>query len=101
MLDQVKDHLIPRIVDKKIAKDIYDTLETLYQSVNIYKKMPLRNTLTTTRMGQTYIVESYLMKIVKLRDQTITTGNTVKENEPVQISLNGFSPLWHNFFQVI
>jgi hypothetical protein len=30
LLDSMKDHLIPRIVGKKTAKEMYDAFETLY-----------------------------------------------------------------------
>jgi len=37
------------------------------------------------------------MKIAKLRDQIVAVGDTIEDNELVQISLNGFRPSWHNF----
>jgi len=37
--DLVKDHLIPCIIDKSTTKEIYDALGTLYQSVNVSRKM--------------------------------------------------------------
>jgi hypothetical protein len=97
----VKDHLIPHIVKKKTAKDMYDALGTLYQSVNVSRKMLLKNKLTSTCMSKTDTVASYLMKIAELRDQIAAVGDTVEDNELVWISLNGFSPPWHNFVQVI
>jgi hypothetical protein len=37
----VKDHLIPHISKKKMAKEMFDALVSLYQSGNINKKMIL------------------------------------------------------------
>jgi hypothetical protein len=68
--------------------------------VNVSRKMLLKNKLNTTRMSKTDTVTSYLMKIAELRDQIAAVGDTVEDNELVQISLNGFSPPWHNFVQV-
>ncbi|KAH9293142.1 hypothetical protein KI387_041649, partial [Taxus chinensis] len=98
-LDLVKDRLIPHIATKKTAKEMYDALGTLYQSVNVSRVMLLRNKLNTTHMSKTDTMASYLMKLAELRDQIGAVGDEVKDNELVQIALNGFSPLWHNFVQ--
>jgi hypothetical protein len=39
LLDYVKDHLIPRIFEKKTAKDMHDALVDLYQSGNTNQKL--------------------------------------------------------------
>ena len=41
------------------------------------------------------------MKLAELRDQITAIGDKIEDNELTQISPNGFSPLWHNFVQVI
>jgi hypothetical protein len=74
----VNDHPIPHITRKKTAKDMYDALGTLSQSVNILKKMLLKDKLNTTRMRKTYTLMSYHMKIEKLRDQIAVVGDIVK-----------------------
>jgi len=51
LLDSVKDHLILYIFGKKTAKDMYDALGTLYQTMNLSKKMFLKNKLNA-RTGQ-------------------------------------------------
>jgi hypothetical protein len=69
LLDSVKDYIIPHITKKKTAKEMYNALATLYQSVNVYMKVLLRNkltTLTTTCMSKTDIVATHLMKLTEL-----------------------------------
>ena len=56
--------LIPRIIGKKTTKDMYDALESLYQSVNVSRKMILRNNLTTTHLRKIDTIGIYLMKIL-------------------------------------
>jgi hypothetical protein len=63
--------------------------------------MLLKNKLSATHMSKTDTVTSYLMKIAELRDQIAAVGDTVEDDELVWISLNGFSPPWHNFVQII
>jgi hypothetical protein len=48
LLDSIKDYRIPHITIKSIAKEMSDSLGTLYQSVNVSRKLLLRNKLTTT-----------------------------------------------------
>ena len=45
ILDEVKDHVIPHIDEKKIAKEMWDTLTTLYQGTSVQRKMLLENQL--------------------------------------------------------
>jgi len=80
---------------------MYDALGTLYQSVNISKKMLWRNKLTMSSMCKTNIVASYLLMLAVLKDQLGVVGDEVKDNELVWIALDGFNSYWHNFFQVI
>jgi hypothetical protein len=87
LLNSMKDHLTPHIVGKKTAKEMYDALGTLYQSVNISTKIHLKNKLSATCMSKTNTMKSYFTKIAKLRGQIATIGNTVEENELIHISL--------------
>ena len=59
-------YLIPRSIGKKTSKDMYDALDSLYQSVNVSRNILLRNKLTTTHMRKIDTIGSYLMKIVEL-----------------------------------
>jgi hypothetical protein len=48
--DLVKDHLIPHIARKNTSTEMYDALGALYQSVNVFRKMFLKNMITSTCM---------------------------------------------------
>jgi hypothetical protein len=100
-LDSWKNHQIPHITGISTTKEMYDGSRTLYQSVNISTKIPLRNKLTTTYMGKTNTIASYPMKLAKLRYQLGAVGDDVKDYELVRIALNGSSSYWHNFVHVI
>jgi hypothetical protein len=45
ILDVVKDHLIPHLSEKKMTKEMFDALVSLFQSDNLNRKMILRNKL--------------------------------------------------------
>jgi hypothetical protein len=63
--------------------------------VNVSRKLLLRNKLTTTRICKTDTAASNPMKLEELRDQIGTIGEKVKDDELVQITLNGFSSSRH------
>ena len=41
ILDGVKDHVVPHIVEKETTKEMWDTLKTLYQHTSVQRKMLL------------------------------------------------------------
>ena len=90
LLYLVKDHLICHIAGKKTAKKMYDVI----QECEIIQE----DALQEHAHHYSHEKESYLMKKEDLRDQIVAVKDTIDENELVQISLNGFSTLWHNFF---
>jgi hypothetical protein len=91
LLDSMKCHLIPHIARKKTTKDMYDALGTLHKSVNVSKKMILKNKITSTHMRKIDTIASYLMKISKLRNEVATVGDTIEDIKLAQIFLNGFT----------
>ena len=60
ILDAVRDHIIPHLSGKKIAKEVWDALTKLYQSDKHNKKMVLRDKLRVTKMLKTDTIATYL-----------------------------------------
>lgn len=87
------DHLIPHIMDQKLAQEMCDALITLYRCVNISHKIMIKSKLTAD------IVTSYLVNIIKLWDQPATTEMTMENEEMVLVELNGFSSSREPFVQ--
>jgi hypothetical protein len=52
ILDGVKDHLIPHLVEKKTAKEMWDALKKLFEAKNENRKMALKAKLHDTKMGK-------------------------------------------------
>ena len=50
ILDGVKDHLIPHLAEKTIAKEMWDTLKGLYEPNNENQIMALEDKLHATKM---------------------------------------------------
>jgi hypothetical protein len=62
-LGQVKDHLIPHLVEKKIAKEMWDALKSLYEAKNKNRKMALQDKLHSARMAKGESVATYLTRL--------------------------------------
>ena len=50
ILDRVKDHVAPHIVEKKTSREMWETLTTLYQETSVQQKMLLENQQTQYQM---------------------------------------------------
>jgi hypothetical protein len=69
MIDSVRDHLIPHIVELKTAKEMYDALVGLFESKNTSRKLSLRNHLHCITMTTSDSVATYFMKVSQLKNQ--------------------------------
>jgi hypothetical protein len=101
ILDAVKDHLIPHISEKKLAREMFVALTNLFQSSNTNKKMLLREKLRDTKMIKSNTVTNYLTKITQVHDQLAVVGEVMSEEELVRMALNGFSKPWAPFIKGI
>jgi len=61
LIDLIKDHLIPHVVELKTTKELYDAFVGLYESNNTSKKLRLRHQLCSVIMTRSYFVVSYHM----------------------------------------
>jgi hypothetical protein len=50
LLESMKDHFIPHIVEKKYTKEMYDALVSLYQNKNKGRMLHLKHQLQIARM---------------------------------------------------
>jgi len=77
ILDAFKDHLIPHILGKKNAYEMWASLTKLYQSSNENQKMVLREKLRNVNMTKTKKVSSYITKITQVRDELGVIGELI------------------------
>lgn len=97
ILDVVRDHIIPYLSRKKIAREMWEALMKPYQSDNHNKKMALRDKLRATKMSRTDTVATYLTKITQVRDELATIGEIVDNQKLERTTLNGFTKPWEAF----
>jgi hypothetical protein len=101
IIEAIKDHLIPHVVEKTSSKDMFDALISLFQSGNTSQKMILKKKLKECRMTHFDDVTSYLMRITQIRDHLGSIGEAVLEVELVNVYLNGFTKSWEPFIMGI
>jgi hypothetical protein len=102
ILDGVKDHLIPHLAEKKIAKEMWDTLKNLFEAKNENRKMALKAKLHDTKMGkEEESVSSYLTRVAQVKDELAAVGEVILDSELVKIALKGFTKEWEVFVKCV
>ena len=91
ILDGVKDHLIPHLAEKKTAKDMWDTLNQLFEAKIENKKMALRDKLHNIKLTKDDNVTSYLTRVAQVKYELVELGEIILGSKLSQIELKGFS----------
>ena len=76
ILDGVKDHVVQHIAKKNTARDMWDTLTTLYQGTSLQIKMLLENQLSSYQMQKGEQIDLFLNRLQGIRDQLTSIGAT-------------------------
>ena len=63
ILDGVKDHVIPHIVEKNTTREMWQTLTTLYQGSSVQWKMLLENQLRSYQMQKGEGIDPFLLRL--------------------------------------
>jgi hypothetical protein len=99
--DSIKDYLIPYVSSKKTPKEMFDSLNRLYEGKNINRKMNLRTQLKNTRMQKGESIQEYFSRISQFKEQLEAIGDTIGEDELIMKTLNGLTIPWDAFIQTI
>jgi hypothetical protein len=97
ILDGIKDHVVPHLLRKVEAKDMWKALSDLYQNTNENKVMALCKQLRGTKMAKGEGVIPYLTKITQIRDELAAVCEKTEDPELVCIALDGFTKSWDVF----
>jgi hypothetical protein len=101
ILDGVKDHLIPHLVEKKTVKETWDALKNLFEVKNDIRKMALKAKLHDTKMGKEESVSSFLTRVAQVKDEMVVVGEVITDSELVRIAFNGFTKEWEVFVKCV
>ena len=86
ILDGVKDQIIFHLTEKKIAKDMWDTLNQLFESKNKNLEMELEDKLHNVKMNKDEGVSSYLTHLVEVKDELAAVGEIVPNSGLMRIA---------------
>jgi transposase InsO family protein len=101
ILDAIKDHLIPHLMGKSNAYDMWESLTKLYQSTNENRKMVLREKLKRIKMTKDENVVTYLTRLTQVRDELGYVGEAIVDSDLVRTTLYGVSKQWVVFVEGI
>lgn len=101
ILDGVKDHVVPHIVEKETTREMWETLTTLYQGTYVQRKTLLENQLRQYQMQKGKEIDPFLVRLQGIRDQPISVGSTLDPDFMVRTALNAVTKDWETFVQNI
>ncbi|XP_059073229.1 uncharacterized protein LOC131874036 [Cryptomeria japonica] len=81
LINSVKDHLVPIISKMSSARDMFKTLEGMYEINNTSRALTLRQQLHNVKMDKDESVISFFMKITDLRNQLSTIGDNIADRD--------------------
>ena len=101
ILDRVKDHIVPHIVEKNTAQGMWEALTKLYQHTSVQRKMLLENQLRSYQMKKREQIDPFLSRLEEIRDQLTAIKATPDQELMVRTTLNVVSEDWEVFVQSI
>jgi len=101
ILDEVKDHVIPHIVEKDTAREMWEALTTLYKGTFVQRKMLLENQLRQFQMQKGEEFDPFLLRLQRIPGQLTSAGATPNAKFMVRTALNVVTEDWETFVQSI
>jgi hypothetical protein len=95
--DVVRDHIIPHLMGKTYAYEMWASLCKLYESSNENRKLVLHDRLRSIRMLEDESVTSFLGRYTQIRDELGAVGEVVNPNSLVRTTMNSFTKSWGPF----
>ena len=97
IMDGVNDHVVPHIVDKETANEMWKALTTLYEGRSVQRRMLLENQMRLFMMAKGEEIEPFLFRLHAIRDQLTAMGAKVEDDVMVRIALNAVIEDWETF----
>ena len=85
----VKDEIVPRIRHLKVAKDVWDLLESRYASMNAARKQQLRRELNTITLGKSESITAYFNRGRNIVVALSGVGHEVSDADLTLVLLDG------------
>ena len=79
IMDNIKDHIVPHIVEKSKTNEMWKALTSMYEGKSIQRKMLLETQMRSFMMTKGEDIEHFLFRLHSIRDQLTATGATVDD----------------------
>ena len=74
IMDSIKDHIVPHIVEKRTTNEMWKALTSLYEGKSVQRKMLLEAQMRSFMMTKGEDIEHFLLRLQSIRDQLTATG---------------------------
>jgi hypothetical protein len=101
IFDAVHDHIIPHLMGKTYAYEMWSYLCKLYEISNENRKMVLHDQLKCICMLKDELVTSFIGHYTHIRDDLASFEEVVNPNSLVRKAMNSFTKLWGPFVRGI
>ncbi|KAL5751221.1 hypothetical protein ACOSP7_025824 [Xanthoceras sorbifolium] len=81
------DGVLSSIVEKKTAKEIWETLTKLYKAKSLHNKIFLKRRLYTLRMAKSSTMTNHINTLNTIFSQLTVLGHKIEENERAELLL--------------
>ena len=68
IVDSIMDHLVPQVSPLKTLKEMFDSLNNLFEGKNINRKMNLRNQLKNVNIQNAKTIQSYFTRVSQIKE---------------------------------
>ena len=99
--DSVKVNVMPVITPLNIAKEWFNTLTNIYEKKDLSQKRELKKNICNVMMETVEIVTSFFTNISQVRDQLLSIGVMVDDDDIIQTIVNGLPYSLETFLATI
>lgn len=100
LLSSLSDSILPRVVGCKHAWQVWEKIQNHFYTTMKAKVRQLRFELKITKKGSRSINE-YLLRIKAIVDQLIAAGDTLSDQEHIDVVLDGLPEEYNSFVMMI
>ena len=97
IMDSIHKHLVAYISELGTSKEMYDKLVSMIRASNANQVLFFKNKLKNIKKGKDESIQSYFMRLTKIRNDLLAIEEEVADRELVLIALGGLSRDWYVF----
>lgn len=93
--DSIDKRLVAYIFDLNTSKEIYNRLVSMFKVSDANQILFLKNKLKDIKKGKGKDIQSYFLRITKIKNDLLAIGEIISDRELTITTLGGLPPEWH------